>query len=316
MDFLLQHRSNVTSQFGEDGIIDAIFNRLGIGVGHCVEFGAWDGTRFSNTWNLWHNSNWGAVLIEGDAKKAEALSQNVEDHPHVTAICSYISHQGSTTLDAVLKQTCTPAVFELLSIDVDGNEYHIWQSVRDYRASLVIVEYNPTIPPHVEFIDKPGCYGMGSSAASLVALANRKGYELVCCTTASLFFLEKESVPQLGLQTTSLSDLFVPDCLTYVVSSYAGNTILMTHDPSKREPTYVSTSTMRGIRQQLTPLQGRCPEGARPALVLTGHALRRLFPLITVLCRTQQIVSRALRALSGLVSVFLPRRLLRRSKGA
>ena len=54
---------NVKSQNGEDGVIEEIFNRIGTKNNICVEFGAWDGIQLSNTFNLWNNREWNAVLI-------------------------------------------------------------------------------------------------------------------------------------------------------------------------------------------------------------------------------------------------------------
>lgn len=132
----------------------------------------------------------------------------------------------------------------MLSIDVDGNEFHIWKTVRHYKPKLVIIEHNPTIPPHIEFVDLPGNYGMGCSAAALVKLAKEKGYELVCCTITNSFFLRRELVPQLGLEAISLEKLFQRDCLTYIVSSYKGHAILTKHKLMTGEPTYVDTRSI------------------------------------------------------------------------
>ena len=41
--FLQKFRNNVTTQLGEDGIIDAVFNIIGKTNEYCIEFGAWDG---------------------------------------------------------------------------------------------------------------------------------------------------------------------------------------------------------------------------------------------------------------------------------
>src|ERR1700736_6997956 len=77
--WLLDHRSNVTSQIGQDGILARIFDLIGFGQKLCVEFGAWDGKFLSNTWNLIANENWGGVLIEGDPAKFQALAAT---HPY------------------------------------------------------------------------------------------------------------------------------------------------------------------------------------------------------------------------------------------
>ncbi|MEI8196914.1 MAG: hypothetical protein WCI73_13520, partial [Phycisphaerae bacterium] len=72
---LLEFRHNVTSQYGEDGILQKIFEVLGIQRGTCVEFGAWDGKLNSNTYHLITQQNWRGLLIEGSAKKFADLVQ-------------------------------------------------------------------------------------------------------------------------------------------------------------------------------------------------------------------------------------------------
>ena len=70
---LIQFEKNVTSQNGEDGVLSEIFRRLGEKKKHCVEFGAWDGKFLSNTWSLWAEHGWKALLIEGCPEKFKVL---------------------------------------------------------------------------------------------------------------------------------------------------------------------------------------------------------------------------------------------------
>ena len=64
------YKKNISSQNGEDGIIEEIFKRIkNISDYHCCEFGAWDGKYLSNTYNLIKNHNYNALLIEGDKKR-------------------------------------------------------------------------------------------------------------------------------------------------------------------------------------------------------------------------------------------------------
>ena len=72
MKKLSDNARNEYSQFGEDGIIEEILLTCGVGEKTCVEFGAWDGVRYSNTANLWKNG-WKAVLVEGDASRFKEL---------------------------------------------------------------------------------------------------------------------------------------------------------------------------------------------------------------------------------------------------
>src|SRR5215471_16231243 len=77
-NYLLKYAKLVTSQDGEDGVIDEVLRRLGVSRGWCVEFGAYDGKTDSNTWNLIHNGGWKAVLIEPYAKAFQTLKKTCE----------------------------------------------------------------------------------------------------------------------------------------------------------------------------------------------------------------------------------------------
>lgn len=186
---------NVHSQNGEDGIIEEILKRLRAASkvdGWCVEFGAWDGMHLSNTYNLISSQGYQAVLIEGDRAKFGALCKNVPQ-TDVHKICQFVSFEGSSSLDNILRATPIPNDFDLLSIDIDGCDYFIFDSVRQYRPKLVCIEYNPTIPNEVEFVQpKDFAIKQGASAKSLNLLAASKGYLLVAATLTNLIFVRND----------------------------------------------------------------------------------------------------------------------------
>lgn len=203
---MIDYRSfcrNITSQNGEDGIIQAILERLDIGSGWCVEFGAWDGEHLSNTWNLWHDLGWCAVLIEGDPDKAKDLKEKVGCFDCVTALCSFVSHTGKNQLDSLLNLTNVPCDFELLSIDVDGDDWHIWSSLTKYQPKIVICEFSMWFPYDLRFLNAPGNKNLGCSARTLVELGLSKGYELVCCNNVNAIFVRSDLIGKLKLAGTS-----------------------------------------------------------------------------------------------------------------
>lgn len=94
--------SNHYSQFGEDGILEEIFNRLERHVtldGWCSEFGAWDGVYLSNTCHLIRNKNYKAVLIEGDNSKVRELNKNFPSND-VIKILRFVTFEGDNSLDS------------------------------------------------------------------------------------------------------------------------------------------------------------------------------------------------------------------------
>jgi hypothetical protein len=230
---LINYRNSITSQWGEDGIIEEIFNRIGTENMISVEFGAWDGEHLSNTWNLWHNKGWSSVLIEGNKLFFDSLKKKYINHKNLHLINEYVTCEGKNSLDSLLTKLKLTYNFDLLSIDIDGDDYYIFESLEIFKPRVIIVEHNPTAPPEFEIIQNPGS-SFGASALALVNLAKKKGYKLACCTETNCFFVREEEFEKLDLNNPSLNDLFVRDHLTYLLTDQKGIPYL------SRLPTYVS----------------------------------------------------------------------------
>lgn len=203
--WLSAHKSNVTSGGGEDGIIEKIFTIIKGGDKWCVEFGAWNGKQFSNTHNLIQNNGWSGVAIEAEINKYKELVQNYKDNNKVICINKFINFEGPNTLDSTLVKTPVPKSFDLLVIDIDGNDYHVWKSLTSYRPKVVVIEFNPTIPVDVEFIQPRDMnINQGSSLLSLNMLAKKKNYELIAITDFNAFFVDKKYFELFEIQDNSL----------------------------------------------------------------------------------------------------------------
>jgi len=217
---LNKYARNIKSQNGEDGILEHIFNAIGEESKRCVEFGAWDGKHLSNTWNLIVNEGWEGIYIESDRKKYKALFEKWRGNKKVVTINSKVESGGSNLLDNILKDANIPKQIDLLSIDVDGNEWHTWNSIKEYMARVVIIEHNPTIPPHIELIGYEGNTNIGASVLALYNLGKRKGYELICCTATNSIFVLKELFNLLNIRDNSPEKLMQREHFTYVISTY------------------------------------------------------------------------------------------------
>src|SRR3989344_107574 len=125
---LLASNRNITSEHGEDGVIEKIFEVIGEGDRWCVELGALNGTHGSNVWQLVKNEGWSGVLIEADRTYFEKLQNEFSDTPGAECVNAFISFEGSQSLDNIFAKTSLPENFDLFSLDIDGNEYHIWDS--------------------------------------------------------------------------------------------------------------------------------------------------------------------------------------------
>lgn len=250
-----EYKEDVHSQFGEDGIIAEILRRLGMDESQlarrlwCVEFGAWDGKHLSNTRRLIEERAARAVLIEGCPKRFADLVENTREFDGITPIQRMIEWKGANSLFRILQGTELPERFDILSIDVDGHDWFIWSSLRSYRATVVVVEYNPTMPydlPVVPPYDPKQRWGC--SLAALVELGREKGYSLAAVTDVNAIFVEDERFPELALADNSIRTLThgLQDFHTYLFQTQdgrvgvCGNHMMMWHqvmiDPAKIQP--------------------------------------------------------------------------------
>lgn len=227
-DWLLQHRNSVNSQYGEDGILEKIFEIIPDGDRWCVEFGAGNGQRLSNTHHLINNKQWSSVQIEAGRKPFNLLASRYADRPQVICLNKIVSFEGENALDNILQSTPIPQNFDLLSIDIDGNDYHIWDSLQVYRPKVVLIEFNPTIPHYISYIqprDMNVCHG--SSLAALQRLGKQKGYELVASTQLNGIFVDAKYFPLFEIQDNSIWQMNRHyEFWTYVFQLYDGTIVV------------------------------------------------------------------------------------------
>ncbi|RCW80164.1 hypothetical protein [Phyllobacterium bourgognense] len=113
--YLREFASDVTSQYGEDGIIAKILDLIGTKNKWCVEFGAWDGKYLSNTWNLINNKGWNAVLVEGETTRADRLAGTHKSRKgEVFVENAFVGWEGEHSLDNILGRTPIPMDFDVL----------------------------------------------------------------------------------------------------------------------------------------------------------------------------------------------------------
>ena len=207
---LNDYSESTYSQFGEDGIIAEILQRLESAValdGWCAEFGAWDGIHLSNTCKLIRERSYSAVLIEGDPDRVKDLAKNFPEK-NILKICRFVNFEGANSLDRIFADTPIPPNFDILSIDVDGVDYYIFESLHVYRPKVVCIEFNPTIPNAVDFVQaKDFTVNQGCSGRSLVRLAGAKGYALVASTPCNLIFVDTAYLHAVSAHEVRLEDV-------------------------------------------------------------------------------------------------------------
>lgn len=209
---------NKYSQNGEDGIIEIILSRLNLYNSDkclCVEFGAWDGKLFSNTFNL-VEKGWNAIYIEGDEQRFKELLKTCLKFPKITPINTYISKDkfSDNSIDNILKKYSVPKDFDILSIDIDSFDLDVWESMENYNPKIVIIEINSSIP--VGILSRHNSKISGNSFTSTLSVGSKKNYTLVC-HTGNLIFIKNDLVKNIQLPQEFLDNpekLFITNWLS------------------------------------------------------------------------------------------------------
>ena len=191
------------SQHNEDEIIADICSKLGLENGQFVEFGAWDGKHLSNTYALYRRG-WRGYYIEGEPSRVADLEKNCPED-RIVKVCSFVQPEGDSSLDAILGRHGATEI-DLLSIDIDSDDYRVWEGVKRYLPKVLVIEYNQMIPFDTRYINPPGAQH-GNSALSLTELSAGKGYTLVAGTMTNLIFVRDDLAVAHGIASVGLQDL-------------------------------------------------------------------------------------------------------------
>ena len=129
----------------------------------------------------------------------------------VTCLKRFVEFDGPNRLDNLITEANFPVDFDLLSIDIDGADYFVWDSVQHFRPRVVVIEFNPSIPNDVVFVQaKDMNTNQGASLLALVMLGKEKGYELICVTFCNAIFVLNEFYPLFGLTSNHITKLYAP----------------------------------------------------------------------------------------------------------
>ncbi len=211
MNPLSKYLSNEYSQYGEDGIISHIISVIGTQTRYCIEFGAWDGVHLSNCCNLVKNRGWSGLFIESDSTRHSQLAKNYEKNSGVVCINRFVDFRGPNRIDSILSEHKVLHEPDIMSIDIDGCDYFIWESMCEFRPRLIVIEFNPTVPNDVLFVQAQDlAVNQGCSLLALIELGRRKGYELVATTLCNAFFILREYYPLFGIVSNNIADMFSP----------------------------------------------------------------------------------------------------------
>lgn len=194
----------VSSQRGEDGIIDWLVERAKIPFRSqiFVEFGV-GSYREANTRFLMQNRNWRGLIMEWSANMVEAVRQDglCQDHD-LTATSAFITREN---INRLIQEAGFQGEIGLLSVDIDGNDYWVWEAIDVVQPILCVCEYNAvfgdvypiSIPYAPEFNRTRAHHSnlyFGASIAALCLLAKKKGYRFAGTNMAAndAFFVRQD----------------------------------------------------------------------------------------------------------------------------
>jgi hypothetical protein len=179
----------VFSQNGEDGVIEAIFATIGVTDRFFVEFGCEVAIECNSAHLL--ELGWRGLFMDG---------MGVSCNPKAVVHQEFVTAEN---VSALFRKYDVPNVFDLLSIDIDGNDYWVWKALA-VRPRVLVIEYNAHVPPQESKVITydpqfhwTGSDYFGASLRALKELGDRKGYTLVYCeqTGVNAFFVATEVLP-------------------------------------------------------------------------------------------------------------------------
>jgi hypothetical protein len=200
-----QAEFRVFSQWGEDGILQHLLRYVAVSRKVFVEFGVEDYSE-SNTRFLLANNNWAGLVIDGSSENVGSIkADEIYWRYNLKVENAFITRDN---INDLIRRNGISGEIGLLSIDIDGNDYWVWEAIDAVVPSLVVAEYNSrfgperavTVPYDAGFVRRtahPSNIYYGASLAALCLLGKRKGYGFVGCNTAgnNAFFVRNELRP-------------------------------------------------------------------------------------------------------------------------
>lgn len=220
LSLLEAYEYSLFSQNGEDGILRRIFDVIGPTDRQFVEFGF--GARQNNSMRLAMKDGFNGVFVDGDRSTVNCFNHvaRLKGLDRVRAVEAFVDMDN---LVPVLQSAGVSPGLDLLSIDVDGNDYWFWDvCASTFSPRVAAIEYNAgfgpdlicTIPYRPSFrrfdFHESGFYH-GASLGALTRVGAKNGYELVGCDSngVNAFFVRRDCAP-LSLPPVPVRDAYRP----------------------------------------------------------------------------------------------------------
>lgn len=210
---LVDYEFGVYSQWGEDGILSYLINILRPEHESFIEFGVENYTEANTRWLLEYR-NWRGLVIDGSESHIRCIRESeLYWKRSLSAVAGMVTREN---IDTLIRVNGFAGPIGILSIDIDGMDYWVWERIDSVDPLIVVVEYNSlfgpdrfvTVPYRPDFTRHTAHYSgiyCGASLAALVALGERKGYAFVGSNSAgnNAFFVKRTHLaPPLRALTT------------------------------------------------------------------------------------------------------------------
>ena len=190
---LNNYQTKTLSQWGQDGVLDKIFELIGTTNKYFVEFGSsGNDSGMGNTAQL-RRKGFDGLLMDGSERP---YNQDVDGKKYDVKI-EFVT---SSNINDLFKKYNVPEEFDLLSIDIDGQDFHVWNAINEkYKPRVVSIEMNYHIEPGLDKVmikydnyQWDYSHFCGASVTALKKLGNKKGYSLVATCMSDAIFVRND----------------------------------------------------------------------------------------------------------------------------
>lgn len=196
---LRKHRAKHFSQNGEDGVIERLLKIVGIANKFYVEIGAGSGIECNTRWL--RENGWSGIMLDRDHSDP--------------ALPLYRELVTAENVNDLLLKYNVPDTFDLLSIDIDGNDYWVWKATMTrFRPRVIVVEFNAALPiaEAVTMPYDPDHQWAGQSCVGQSLLASKKlgeqyGYSLVYAAPPNAFLVLRSLLPREYVEVSAVDSL-------------------------------------------------------------------------------------------------------------
>jgi hypothetical protein len=181
---LIKYEHQTFSQNGEDGIINEIFNRLGITKGEFIEIGTGDGSE--NNTRLLLELGWKGTWIDGNPNCLKTIKNNLGHFISSKKLNAQLKFVDSDNVNSILKDNNISPDVDLLSLDLDLTTHIVWEALNYITPKVLVIEYNGFFPKNTlwqanikENESWDGSINMGASLSTIIQISDHKNYKFI-----------------------------------------------------------------------------------------------------------------------------------------